>query len=134
MALASWDPRYETGIELIDAQHRRLFASVQALSSVFEGAEVTPLLRKALDALLDDTVAHFRMEEELMQRFGYPGFAAHASEHARLVGEIDRLMVTVTSGKPISPQISAFLADWLQHHVLEADMGYVPFLKAHGLT
>lgn len=133
MPSAAWSPRFETGLARIDAQHQRLFEDAEAVVGAVLGGAPVIRLRKLLEALMDDTVEHFRTEEELMQKHGYPGFAAHASEHARLLAELRALRAGVESGKLTTLQVTAFLEDWLRHHIQELDLGYAAFLKDRGV-
>jgi hemerythrin-like metal-binding protein len=134
MPIADWHPSYETGLASIDAQHHCLFDAVNALAAAHAGGLPVDQVQRVMDALIDTTVAHFRSEADLLHRYGFPGFAAHAGEHARLAGELQRLRATLESGRPIALEVAQFLTDWLKFHILEADMAYAPFLKAHSLA
>ena len=133
MPIAVWNDRFATGIESIDQQHRELFAAVNRLQAALAGENAQVESRKALAFLLQYTVDHFRVEEDHMKRRGYPGFAAHAVEHARLVDQVAVLQDRFDAGHPMAEEVSAFFADWLKHHIHQVDMAYVGFLKARGL-
>jgi hemerythrin-like metal-binding protein len=134
MSIAQWSARLETGISFVDAQHQQLFDAVNRLGEAFQEPGMASQVGRLLDDLMDQTVAHFRAEEACMQAHGYPGFAAHAGEHTRLLRELQRFQDAVEAGQGLPPGTMAFLAEWLNHHIHESDMAYAPFLKAHGVA
>lgn len=133
MSIVHWNTDFETGIGFVDAQHQGLFEVVNRLGEAAAGPEPAIQTARALDDLMDQTVAHFRAEEACMHAHGFPGFAAHAGEHTRLVRELQRFQEAVEAGQGLPPGSTAFLAEWLKHHIHESDMAYAPFLKACGV-
>ena len=134
MSIVHWTPDFETGIGFVDAQHQDLFEAVNRLGEAAAGPDPATQTARALSGLMDLTVAHFRAEEACMQVHAFPGFAAHASEHARLMRELQRFQDSVEAGRGLPPGSTAFLAEWLKHHIQESDRAYAPFLKAHGVV
>lgn len=130
MPIAVWNDQFATGIRSIDQQHQQLFESVNRLHEAYVKGDPQPEIQKALDFLLHYTVEHFRAEEDHMERLGYPGFAAHAVEHARLVAQVTALKARFDAGRTMSGDLTAFFADWLKHHIHQVDMAYVSYLKA----
>ena len=93
-----------------------------ALDSVFKG-------------LLDYTKTHFAAEEGLMKLYGYPDYAAHKDVHDKLGAHVGRLYQQFQAGTIGSPiQITNFLKDWLQKHILGTDQKYAPYLKTKGVV
>lgn len=133
MPIAVWNDRFATGIGSIDQQHQQLFEAVNRLHEAYVQGDPLPEIQKALDFLLQYTVEHFRAEEDHMERLGYPGFAAHAVEHARLFDQVAVLKTRFDSGRAMSGDLTAFFADWLKHHIHQVDMAYVSYLKARGV-
>ena len=133
MSIVQWSAGFETGIGFADVQHQHLFEAVNRLEAAAVGPEPSIQVARALDDLMDETVAHFRAEEACMQAHGFPGFAAHAWEHTRLLRELERFQASLKAGQGLPPGSADFLADWLKHHIQEVDMVYAPFLKARGV-
>ncbi len=131
----NWNTRYNTGIQLIDEQHKELFRIVELLRrSVQEGAE-----RKVVEALLADLVAsserHFATEESYMSKFGYPDFMQHVSEHASMLTSLHELLVRFQeSHQALALMVPTFMEGWLKHHISDGDFGFVTFLKARNLA
>ena len=129
MPIAIWSSRYETGIELVDTQHRTLFEAVNRLAASFGAGTTAGQVKVSLDFLASYTFEHFQTEERFMQEMAYPGLADHRAEHERLVEKVQVLQARLDQGKPVTMDVTIFLADWLKHHIHGADMAYVRFMQ-----
>ncbi|HEX9081031.1 MAG TPA: bacteriohemerythrin [Holophagaceae bacterium] len=130
MAVAIWSSRFETGIPIIDKQHQTLFEAVNRLADSFKNGTASSQVKASLDFLVSYTAEHFQTEEKHMKEMGYPKLAAHVVEHKSLLAKAQDLQAKLAEGKPVTVEVTAFLADWLKHHINEVDMGYVEFAKA----
>ena len=129
MTIAIWSSRYETGIALIDAQHRSLFDAVNRLADSFQAGTSNQQARECLEFMVRYTEEHFRSEEAYMRDMNYPHVIPHEAEHARLIDQVHQLQAKVAEGRPVTMDMAIFLADWLKRHINETDMGYVNFVK-----
>ena len=82
-----------------------------------------------LSVLMRDTSRHFSTEERLMRVHGYPESAGHHALHQGVLNEMLRLQTQRRRGLPMHRKHAAMIADWLEHHVSEADRNLVTFLK-----
>jgi hemerythrin len=85
MALMVWNSRFETGIGIIDTQHKALFAAVNKLADSFKSGTSKTEVKACLDFLVKYTVDHFSTEEKIMRDMGYPKLTSHVVEHTQLV-------------------------------------------------
>ncbi len=129
MPIAIWGPRFETGIDLIDAQHKSLFEAVNALVESFQAGKAKAQVKESLDFLVGYALEHFQTEERFMRAADYPKLAEHLVEHARLLEQVRDLQMDLADGKAMTMDITIFLVDWLKVHIHESDMAYVYFLK-----
>lgn len=134
MAIAIWNSRYETGLPVIDAQHKALFDAVNKLADSFKAGNSAAQIKASMDFLVKYTLEHFRTEEKHMQDIGYPKLTSHMAEHRQLVQKAQALQAKLEEGKPVTMEVTTFLADWLKHHINEVDMGYVTFAKGAKAT
>jgi hemerythrin len=130
MAIAVWNSRFETGITIIDNQHKALFDAVNRLADSFKAGTSKTAVKDSMDFLIKYTVEHFQTEEKVMKDMGYPKLTSHMAEHAQLVHKATELQGKIAEGKPVTMEVSKFLADWLKHHINEVDMGYVEFKRS----
>ena len=65
MALLIWQDDLNTGIEVIDDQHRRIVSMINQLHQAQTGASAL-VVADVMDELVDYTLSHFAFEEELI--------------------------------------------------------------------
>lgn len=129
MAFLTWHDRYSTGNAEIDIQHRKLFELVNHFDSVIEMG-MTQELSRVFDDIITYTIGHFRFEEELLEKAGFPQAAAHKKIHEELLGQANDMRTKMKQGGHVSSTaIARFLADWLKNHIIREDMEYKPYLK-----
>jgi hemerythrin len=129
LTIAVWNNRFETGIAIIDTQHKSLFDALNKLADSFGAGTSKSHVKESLDFLMKYAAEHFETEERFMRDMGYPALASHMAEHAQLTGKTRDLQNRLVEGKPMTVEVTIFLADWLRHHIQEVDMGYVAFAK-----
>jgi hemerythrin len=129
MAIANWNSRFETGIGIIDSQHKGLFEAVNRLADSFRAGTSKDQTKDSLDFLVKYTVEHFQTEEKYMRDMDYPKLSSHMAEHAQLMAKANELQAKLAEAKPVTMDVTIFLADWLKHHINKVDMEYVTFAK-----
>jgi diguanylate cyclase (GGDEF)-like protein/hemerythrin-like metal-binding protein len=117
-----WEDSYCCGEPTIDAQHQRLFALANALfgatTSGQPSGEITLRLRK----LAAHAAQHFRDEEALLQKEGYPEVAAHARAHEGLLLQMIQLQDESEKGTlDMARLVEFFIVDVVQGHLLAED-------------
>lgn len=131
-SLFNWSDNFLTGIDTVDAQHRRLqelinnFA-VAALDASKGGSEDLAETREALE---DYARVHFADEESLMEREGLDArfIHAHKAQHQNFIDE----MGTLDPGQSSDALQGdlAFLLSWLAHHILDIDQSMARQLQS----
>lgn len=130
MAFLSWHKRYSVGHEEIDAQHLKLFDFVNHFDDVTKMG-MSAELGLILEDLMAFTVVHFRFEEDLLQRIGFPQVTDHQKQHEELLGQVQDLRSRMIAGGHVDPKaIVWFLADWLTNHIVREDMEYKAYLHS----
>ena len=117
-----WYENYNIGVEEIDRQHRELVAMVDRLQKSLHDGTTNQELGKALHFLVAYTREHFKSEEDLMQRVGYPDCEAHKKIHQKLISEVTDVLIGLKKGKSVNHlELIDFLIDWVIHHVVHDD-------------
>jgi hemerythrin len=134
MALISWTKEaFGTNVGIADEQHREIFAQLNGLSDAVAAGNRADVGKK-LDALIDYVVMHFRAEEELMKKHGYPELAGHKAEHDKLVNTCADLQKKFHAGSAeVTAETAVFVKDWLVKHIPGVDKHYGPFLNSKGV-
>lgn len=121
---SEWDGSVLTGHPLIDEQHRQLHVLFEGLESAEIGADDPQQVRDVLDQLVEYSLSHFAMEEDLMRSEEYPPdqVAEHLEEHRRFTDFVRDQVLDYRAGRVTSvlPFVS-YLRDWLAEHVHEID-------------
>ncbi|HZW20887.1 bacteriohemerythrin [Noviherbaspirillum sp.] len=120
----AWSTDLAIGHEVIDADHRHIFETADALQAEMrEDEPAHSIVGKVLVGLIEHTGGHFAREEALMQESGFPGSDAHKREHALLMQKVNALHRRFMDG---CPDMAAEVADFIQHglvrHIMKSDM------------
>jgi hemerythrin len=134
MAFMPWSSTLELGIAKIDEQHRWLVDRINAMhDEIGKSAPDHGVIGDILESLVDYTMNHFIVEEEMFKRHGYPQIGQHLDEHNGFTGKIIQLLDAYQDGTAnVGNEMMTLLKDWLTHHILVVDKSYVPFLKSKG--
>ena len=130
MALLVWQDDLDTGIEVIDQQHRRIVEMLNHLYSAQKNMERT-VVAEVIDELIDYTLSHFAFEEELMEEAGYPFCAAHRRVHEVFGKRVGEYRLRFESGEDITDELRTMLSRWLFNHIRGDDKAYADQVKRH---
>ncbi len=134
MALLNWKPEYSVNIREIDDQHKKLVDMINELHEAMVQQKAKEVLGSVLSKLVSYVATHFANEERLMQSNGYPDFAAHKEKHEKMTAKVLALQKEWQAGKAaLGIEVSQFLRDWLDKHILGTDQKYAPFLNSKGV-
>ena len=133
-ALIQWNSGLATGLHDIDEQHKVLVKLINELHSAMMQRKADAAQLEIVDRLKQYTVNHFKFEEKLFDRFGYPDTPGHKEIHAKFVQKVLDFERDLKRGKlTVSRDVMRFLKDWLVGHIQGTDQKYVPFLKSKGV-
>jgi len=134
MPALPWSQECRINVEVLDAQHRRLATLVGQLSEQLTADNVTDAAEETLTELLRVTRLHFATEEELMLKYGFPGYAAHRSEHKSLLLELEALLALGRAARERGSDASTDIAGhWVVQHLLSQDAELGAFLNHRGI-
>lgn len=135
MAMFAWKPEYSVNIKEIDDQHKQLVAMVNELHEAMTQKKGKEVLGPLLAKLINYTATHFAAEEKLMQQHGYPDYDKHKAKHEKMVQKVLSLQDDYKGGKiTMTFEVSKFLQDWLNKHILGTDKQYSAFLNGKGVS
>lgn len=130
-----WSEQLEVGIAEIDQQHRWLVDTTNTLHRLLSSQEAyADQLGDILEQLMDYTMNHFIVEEELFQRLGYPESAAHKAQHNLFCERVMGLLTRHDMGETVGLDALTLLKDWLTNHIIKVDKKYVEHFRAQGIA
>ncbi|MBU1213772.1 MAG: bacteriohemerythrin [Gammaproteobacteria bacterium] len=124
MAYLHWSNDLDTGIEVIDKQHRRIVDLINELNSANESGD-TAVINHVLGELVDYTLSHFSFEEELQEKANYPFSKAHKRVHEIFTKRVDEFQQRAAGGENVAPELLSMLKIWLVNHIKGDDADYV---------
>lgn len=122
MAIASWNSRFLTGIEIIDIQHEALFEAVNTLADAVKVNNASPRVGGYLEMLVGQTQEHFTTEERYLTESGNRQLRSHLEEHRALNAKLHELLAKHKNSGLVSADVALFFAEWFAHHIAEVDM------------
>jgi hemerythrin-like metal-binding protein len=134
MPLITWTSRLETGIGIIDSQHKRLVEIINEFHEAAQAGRSEEILGAIFDELVAYTETHFGVEEKLMANHEYEAIEEHRGEHKRFTDQIkmDRYNFSVGAWS-YDKRLIDYLRGWLVNHIAASDQAYVPTLKRAGV-
>jgi len=127
-----WNSRLETGIELIDEQHRELFARIDQLEIAIYNGSASHVLKSLLEYLNSYIVEHLEAEEQILRDCNYPDFDHHIEQHdefRKLISEMSASYNEKGGDDYFAIDVDKQLRRWWENHILKMDMAYVPFVR-----
>ncbi|MDA8362838.1 MAG: bacteriohemerythrin [Gammaproteobacteria bacterium] len=126
--LWQWDESLSVGINVIDAQHKRIVQYINELATARDNGD-RATIGKVLDGMIDYTVTHFAFEESLMERAGYPILREHKMVHDNFTRRILNHKNQFEAGGDIGRQLFSDLQMWLTNHIKRDDKDYTPAVR-----
>lgn len=134
MQIIRWNTEFSVGIESVDKQHQSLFDAINEFYGNITREGTHESLMFLLNKLKDYTVYHFKTEEQLMQRYGFPGYTLHKKEHDSFIDKIKDIEQRIKAGKlVISIEVTNMLKEWVENHILKTDKAYSAYLQSQGV-
>lgn len=123
-----WNDSFAIGIEVIDAQHKKIFEHLLALENSVAKRDPWHILSFFLAQLAEYMKFHVDVEEALLEVIRFPARADHSASHERLIDQIAKLedqLKQNTSGETLV----SFFENWFVGHVLSSDREYVAYIN-----
>ena len=129
-----WSPTFETGIGEIDDDHRKLFALADVIRDVLASNAATGA--SLVDEFIEESRAHFRREEAVLARIGFPNRDQHIGYHNSLIAKAEELKrICSAEDDPVRAQ-SCYegLIGFLVDDVIRGDSRFKSYVHHHGFS
>ena len=125
--LIIWTDVNDTGISIIDQQHRGIISAVNSLYFFMRHKQEKEMLASVIATIEQYTKIHFATEEKLLKAAEYPDFDAHKKLHDGLTRR------SILVGNECKRNNDAygylmFLKDWWIDHINRHDRHYIEHL------
>jgi len=133
MSSPEWSSQYETGIEVIDLQHRKIFEALTRLEQSIRIGKSDMWLKQIVGEMERYAKEHFISEEELFVKYAYPKADEHRAAHRRFASEVLTFYPRIEQDRLDALAISGYLKIWIYDHVMKMDMEYKAYFRSIGV-
>ncbi|MFA2978879.1 bacteriohemerythrin [Acinetobacter pittii] len=123
-----WASEYNTGIDVIDEQHKRILDYINEIDDV-KDEEDRRRIKDVLDNIIDYTQSHFTFEESLQEEADCKYRVPHKRVHDLFIKKIELYRERFEMGHTIEAELQEILAKWLINHIQHDDADYVGAVK-----
>jgi len=129
-----WTDDMSVGNKTLDDDHKILIQALNDFIEALENDDGVFVTDGIFSVLVDYTNYHFAREERLLAACGYPDLASHIETHVTLKDQlIDcRRRYMLNANAELEAEISEFLHNWLQKHILVSDLDYRETIESSG--
>lgn len=134
MTQVRWNEYLATGNEIVDEQHRSLFALFNELHDCVAQGHCGEQVDEVISRLQEYVLFHFSSEEDLMSTSGYPGseVISHLAAHRQLGERVDEIVSHRDAGDLAAIQaLTILMYEWLNEHIEQVDRRLADYLKEH---
>jgi hemerythrin-like metal-binding protein len=129
----TWNDSYSVKVTCCDEEHKKLISLINSLHQAMSAGKGRSVIGPVIQELHNYVGSHFRNEEALMEKTGYPALAAHRGEHQKFVAQAVKFSDELEEGLAVPMEVIMFLRDWLVNHIQHTDRAYGPHLNARGI-
>lgn len=124
MAKLIWSTDLNTGIEVLDGQHKKIIEYVNRLDDAMFGGGKRKQVENSIAKLVDFAASHFAFEEGMLEKARYPFLRAHKRVHDVLVRRITDYQARFGLGEEVAGELHQLMSAWLVNHIRYDDMDY----------
>jgi len=106
-----WKNSYEFENDEINRQHKQLFLLANDLVNSSSNDELVKLIMD----LYVHAREHFRYEEDLMRKAGFPACAQHVSMHDKMLSLLVSKSEAIQTAALGKNMVKEFMGDWTRH-------------------
>ncbi len=130
MSFFTWKDSFSVGIVEIDEQHKLFLDYLNEFYIYSCNNKVKTIDPKMINKLINYAESHFRYEEILLKKRGYPDLASHKRFHDYFRSQLTEFEKMIAgSTKNQSKTIFKFLRDWFLEHIMEEDRRYISYVR-----
>jgi hemerythrin-like metal-binding protein len=124
MEAFTWDQRFETGLDMVDQQHRHLVDLVNVAGDILLAEKSSETeLQDLFSQLAEYAIYHFNEEERLMLEAGVDPrhVASHKTQHREFLKQVTSMWNSRALTADPAAMLHGFLSSWLTVHILGQD-------------
>jgi len=133
VARIRWTNQFVVDDGVIDEDHKTLFGLINKFNEGIIGFRKPDQMMPLLTSFTEYLQTHFKREEELQAKSGFPFLDEHREEHEALIARLGGLKQKALAASEdnitdVAVEIAKFLQDWLTAHVIDNDLPLKPYV------
>ena len=133
--MVCWNDSLLIGVPQIDSQHRSLVDAINRLMEACNQGKGRSEIEDTLNFVVSYTQQHFKDEEHIQEKHGFPGAATHKWIHTQFIMQVGALVREFkTNGPSISlvGKLNKSLVEWVVNHIKTEDKKIGEHIKNAG--
>ena len=119
-SVSKLSPSSKKQLDEIVRAHLQIFSAVRKFIGLAQRGAAKSTLLPLIEVIMESSIAHFRVEENLLHELRHPSYAALTEAHGQIELELVRFQDAVTSGRDISTtEYLHVLDNLIIHDILE---------------
>lgn len=124
-----WGPFFRSGHKDIDREHQQLITISNEIISMCFLPEQQEKTLALFDALLEETIDHFRHEEEILEHMRYPKAKEHKNIHDQLLEQTKIMHSRLKDGRLTAIDVAKYvIQEVIVGHIIKSDFEYYEWL------
>jgi len=124
-----WSEAFETGLSVIDAEHKHLIEFITLLGRADVGQRRRFTDKKLLEDLYTLTKIHFETEEDFMFKADFLLLDSHLGEHSTILGTLRTLIDAFAVDGDAQPVLD-FMSRSIVDHIRGEDTALADFIRS----
>lgn len=131
MYIVPWKTELETGIEIVDSQHKEFMKQANKFVIKCLAGKVDEGIREEFDFLENYLQYHFQTEETFLFDSGYPDYEKHQAEHLQLKFKTKQVgsMLEGDDLEEVLNYFSEFVNEWIVGHIMGDDLDFSNYFR-----
>ncbi|MFH1155224.1 MAG: hemerythrin family protein [Pseudomonadota bacterium] len=128
--IVDWNEKFSVDIPEIDELQKKMFKLLHVLLEMKDNKSDAKDCSNMIAEINEYSRYYFSKEEEYLRNCAYPEIKEHAREHRHFIKSTISLRRQVVDDKnTLSSESIVQLMTWLENHILNSDLMYVPFMR-----
>lgn len=131
MAVFVWNEKFSVGMESMDDQHKHFLDLLNNLGDEIQRQNDEEMVHTAIISLFNYAMLHFRDEENILSKCGFPEIEQQRREHRFFVRQVKEMEESHQRGSRVFlGSVVSFLRDWFMHHIMIEDKEYAAYIRS----
>lgn len=129
--LFSWKKELETGIEIVDSQHKEFLKHANKFLIKVRAGKIDEGIEEEFEFVRHYLLYHFQAEETFLLDSGYEDYKKHQAEHLELKfrAKEAELRICNAKGEEVIKEFASFINSWVIQHILKSDLLFASYYK-----